>query len=254
MERITGMSKSLRVIHKKEALDENGSGLFRKYGEELQQHRPVQYVLGEAWFAGLRFYVDENVLIPRPETEELLDWVVADLGTPAASGFRILDIGTGSGCIPVSLGKRIPGIQLLACDIDGAALEVARKNSVENQVPVDFIQCDMLDESSWNQIPGINLIISNPPYIPEKQKALLDPHVRLFEPGLALFVPDGDPLLFYKMIGEFAKKKLLRGGKIFLEIHHDFSAQIFLWYRENGFIAELRKDLSGKNRMLRVQI
>jgi release factor glutamine methyltransferase len=251
MEKITGESRGLRVLHKQERLSSEQESLFRKWIGELMQNRPVQYVLGEAWFMGLRFYVNEQVLIPRPETEELVDWVLKDLETGLGRDFSILDIGTGSGCIPVSIGNKRPGLRLLACDISRSALEIAKKNSIDHNVNVEFIHCDILDDSTWSAIPAVHLLISNPPYIPEWQKAQLDKHVRDFEPETALFAPDNDPVIFYKQIGLLAKKKLLSGGKVFLEIHHDFSKEIMKWYQENGFSVELRRDLSGKNRMIR---
>ncbi len=254
MEKLTGKSKSLRVIHKLDELPEEKEILFRKWFEELMLNRPVQYVLGEAWFAGLRFYVDERVLIPRPETEELVAWVLEDLEPLPTEDFKILDIGTGTGCIPVSIGKKRKDLRLLACDFSIPALEVARKNSQDNQVPVEFIYTDILNNSSWSLIPAVNMIISNPPYIPGQQRAALDKHVRNFEPEIALFVPDKDPIVFYKQIGLLAKKKLIAGGKVFLETHHDYSKEVLTWYQENGFTVELRKDFSGKNRMIRAII
>jgi len=254
MEKLTGASKSLRVIHKLNEVPEEQEILFRKWFEELMLNRPVQYVLGEAWFSGLRFYVDERVLIPRPETEELVAWVLEDLESLLTEDFKILDIGTGTGCIPVSIGKKRKDLRLLACDFSIPALEVARKNSQDNQVPIEFIYADMLSNSSWDLIPAINMIISNPPYIPGQQRAVLDKHVRNFEPAIALFVPDEDPIVFYKQIGLLAKKKLIGGGKVFLETHHDYSKAVLTWYQENGFTVELRKDLSGKNRMIRAII
>ncbi|MEO6964095.1 MAG: peptide chain release factor N(5)-glutamine methyltransferase [Puia sp.] len=252
MEKLTGMDRGLRVMHKTDSLNESGIMLFHRCLDQLMRHRPVQYVLAEAWFAGLKFYVDEKVLIPRPETEELVDWVLADSPFVGAD-FKALDIGTGSGCIPVSIGKKLPGIQMMACDISPDALQIASKNGLDNQVPVNFFLCDIRDPASWDRIPALNLIMSNPPYIPEKQKDLLDNLVKNFEPALALFVPDDDPIIFYKLIGRFAQKKLLPDGKLFLEIHHDFAKEIVLWYQQNGFSVELRKDLSGKNRMIRAQ-
>jgi release factor glutamine methyltransferase len=251
MEKLTGESKSLRLIHKRDGLSEKQEILFGKWLDELAQHRPMQYVLEEAWFSGLRFYVDERVLIPRPETEELLQWLLTDLPDPLPEDFGVLDIGTGSGCIPVSLGKKRAGIRLFACDVSAEALAIASKNSEANRVPVNFFLCDILHETEWSQVPRVHFIISNPPYIPEKQRAQLDKHVRNFEPSLALFVPDQDPIIFYKKIGLLAKKKLPAGGKIFLEIHHDYSGEILKWYGENGFSVEIRKDFSGKDRMIR---
>ena len=254
MEELTGKSKGLRVIHKLDELPEEKEILFRKWFEELMLNRPLQYVLGEAWFAGLRFYVDERVLIPRPETEELVAWVLEDLEPLPTEDFKILDIGTGTGCIPVSIGKKRKDLRLLAVDFSIPALEVARKNSQDNQVPVEFIYTDILNNSSWSLIPAVNMIISNPPYIPGQQKAALDKHVRNFEPEIALFVPDEDPIVFYKQIGLLAKQRLIAGGKVFLETHHDYSKAVVTWYKENGFTVELRKDFSGKNRMIRAII
>lgn len=254
MEKITGMSGSARLIHKQDAFETSQSDLFQHWLAELSEHRPLQYVLGEAWFAGLRFYVDENVLIPRPETEELAEWALADLQSEASQGLMVLDIGAGSGCISISMAKKRKELQIMACDISLDALAIARKNAVANDVEIGFFSFDIRNISSWEKIPGFNLIISNPPYIPENQKAALDKHVILFEPELALFVPDADPILFYKLIGQFSRQKLLSGGRLFLELHHDFAAKVVNWYRENGFSTELRKDLAGKNRMLRVHL
>ncbi len=253
LEKITGMSRTARLIHKHDKFEAPQLHLFQQWLAELSEHRPLQYVLGEAWFEGLRFYVDENVLIPRPETEELVDWVLADLQSFPAPDLRALDIGTGSGCMAISIAKKRKELQLMACDISPDALAIARKNAVANNVEVEFFLCDIRDVSSWGEMPGLHLVISNPPYIPESQKATLDKHVRLFEPELALFVPDEDPILFYKLIGQFARKKLLEGGRLFLELHHDFAWEIMHWFNENGFSSELRKDVSGKSRMLKAQ-
>ncbi len=253
LEKITGMSRTARLIHKHDEFEPSQLHLFQHWLAELSDHRPLQYVLGEAWFAGLRFYVDEHVLIPRPETEELVEWVLADLQSVPAQDLRALDIGTGSGCMAISIAKGRKELEFMACDISAEALAIARKNAVANDVEVEFFLCDIRDVSSWGKIPGFNLVISNPPYIPENQRATLDKHVRLFEPELALFVPDEDPILFYKLLGQFARKKLLAGGRLFLELHHDFAREIMNWFSENGFSSELRKDVSGKNRMLRAQ-
>jgi release factor glutamine methyltransferase len=249
MERLTGMPKSKRVLHKTDEFTIKQQESFQYYLAELTRHRPVQYVLGEAWFGTLPFYVDENVLIPRPETEELAAWLLKE-NAGRGPGVSVLDIGTGSGCIPVYIKKKRLDFQVMSMDISEAALEIAKKNSGMHHAEIDFILCDILDRNQWKNIPSPDLIISNPPYIPEKQKAILKKHVKDFEPALALFVPDRDPIRFYKIIGEFAIQKLKPGGAVFLEIHHDFAKDIMEWYGNSGFSLVLKKDISGNNRMI----
>jgi release factor glutamine methyltransferase len=250
MERLTGMPKSLRLLNKKNAFTTKQHALFQQWLAELLSRRPVQYVLGEAWFGPFAFYVDEHVLIPRPETEELVDWLLKD----NASGDKVrsvLDIGTGSGCIPVYIKKKRKDFDVMALDISEEVLKIAKRNSLTNDAEIRFFLCDIRDPFQWKKLPNADLIISNPPYIPEKQKALLDKHVKDFEPALALFVPDEDPILFYKIICDFAIQKMQPGGRLFLEIHHDYAKNIVEWYHEKGFSLELKKDFSGNNRMIK---
>jgi release factor glutamine methyltransferase len=250
MERLTGMPKGLRLSHKNVHFSIGQQELFQQFLEELLRGRPVQYVLGEAWFGPFSFYVNENVLIPRPETEELVEWILDDKksGDPAVT---VLDIGTGSGCIPVYIKKKRKDFNVNALDISQAALDIAKRNSLAYQADINFFLCDILDPSQWGKLPSADLIISNPPYVPEKQKVFLDRHVRDFEPALALFVPDDEPILFYKIIGDFAAQKMLPGGSLFLEIHHDYAKDIMKWYGDKGFSLELKKDFSGNNRMIK---
>jgi release factor glutamine methyltransferase len=252
MERLTGMPKSLRITQKTDIFSTRQEQLFGTYLTELINQRPVQYVLGEAWFGSIPFYVNENVLIPRPETEELADWLLKDILT-ASSGFIVLDIGTGSGCIPIYIKKKRSDMNVMALDISEEALKIAIKNGEIHDVAIDCFRCDIMDYHQWAKIPAPDIIVSNPPYIPRKQKQLLERHVRDFEPDLALFVPDEDPIIFYKTIGHFAIQKLKPGGLIYLEIHHDFAKEIEEWYKKNGFSLELRKDFSGNNRMIKAK-
>jgi release factor glutamine methyltransferase len=248
MEHITKKSKSERLLHRQDQLGMEQEDLFNKWLPDLLNQRPVQYVLQEAWFGGMPFYVDEQVLIPRPETEELTEWLIQDAkGTDQA----VMDIGTGSGCIPALIKRRRPDLHVFALDISQAALEIAKKNCLLLHAAVDFILCDILDKTMWDHLPCIDFIISNPPYIPEKLKPSLDKHVRDFEPPLALFAPDTDPILFYKVIGEMARSKLKTRGAIYLEIHHDHAKEIVDWYQEHRFSISLKKDLSGNNRMIK---
>jgi release factor glutamine methyltransferase len=253
LEHLTGMPKNLRLIQKTDLLSAKQEQLLKSYIQELINHRPVQYVLNEAWFGSMPFYVDENVLIPRPETEELVDWLLKD-GSLRGPGTVVIDIGTGSGCIPVCVKKKRMDFNVLALDISEAALEIAKKNAEKMNVHIHFFPCDIRDQNQWGKIPASHMIISNPPYIPEKQKQILEKHVRDFEPGLALFVPDEDPIVFYKLIGHLALQKLLPGGALFLEIHHDYAKDIMDWYGKNGFSLELRKDFSGNNRMIKAEM
>ncbi len=250
MERLTGKPKSLRLLHREELFSLKQEESFQYYLSELMKFRPVQYVLGEARFGPFSFFVDENVLIPRPETEELTEWLLND-SKSRTSGTSVLDIGTGSGCIPVYIKKKRKDFQVSGLDISEKALEVAVKNSVDNEAEVVFFQCDIRDPEQIQKLGTWDMIISNPPYIPEKQKEFLDKHVKDFEPGLALFAPDDDPILFYKIIGNIAIQNLKPGGALFLEIHHDFSKEIREWYDKNGFLVELKKDFSGNNRMIK---
>ena len=252
MERLTTLTKSQRLLHKSDVITPNQEELFRHYLAELMRHRPVQYVLGEAWFGNLPFYVDERVLIPRPETEELANWLLKD-DCSERRGLSVWDIGTGSGCIAVYLKKKRLDFRVMALDISGPALEVAKRNSGVHDSEVNFYLCDIRDGKQTEGLPAPDLIISNPPYIPEKQKPFLDAQVRDFEPALALFVPDEEPILYYQVIGELALKKLKPGGTVFLEIHHDHAKEIMNWFESKGFIIELKRDFSGNNRMIKAR-
>lgn len=253
LEYITGMPKGLRLLQKTDLFTERQEDLLRSYIRELTNHKPVQYVLNEAWFGPMPFYVDENVLIPRPETEELVDWLLRD-NALRGPGTIVVDIGTGSGCIPVFMKKKRNDFNVLGLDISEAALKIAKKNADKLEVNIHLFQCDIRDQYQWKDIPSMDIIVSNPPYIPEKQKQNLERHVRDFEPALALFAPDDDPIIYYKLIGQLALKKLKPGGAVFLEIHHDYAKDIMDWYERNGFFLELRKDFSGNNRMIKAEM
>ena len=214
----------------------------------LQKNEPIQYVLGKETFCGLDFEVDSNVLIPRPETRELVEWIVADRKLDASC--RILDIGTGSGCISVSLAKFLSGAEVEAWDISEGALEVARRNAVRNAVEVLFRQQDVL-----YALPGdthYDVIVSNPPYITEKEKLDMDANVLDWEPFTALFVPDADPLLFYRKIAELGLSMLNIGGALYFEINRAYGQETVrmlegLSYKQ----IELRKDEWGNDRMVK---
>jgi len=175
--------------------------------EELKKNKPIQYIFNQADFYGLRFYVDKRVLIPRPETEELVEWIINDNGQLKA-GLKILDIGTGSGCIAVSLKKNIPTSQVWAMDISAGAIDVAKQNAAKNEVELTFLQQDMLQVDNISGAPQFDIIVSNPPYVRESEKAEMSENVLKFEPAAALFVEDTDALVYYRQIAKIAMKSL----------------------------------------------
>lgn len=216
----------------------------------LRDYEPLQYVLGKAEFGGLSFEVTPDVLIPRPETLELVEWITADC--QGTEGVRILDIGTGSGCIPVTLYKRLEAYrpQVASWDISEKALEVAGRNAVANGAVVTFCCQDVLSES----LPEteVDVLVSNPPYIAEKEKASMERNVLDWEPGLALFVPDDDPLLFYRKIAEAGLRILSPKGRLYYEINRAYGKETVELLERLGYTeVELRKDLSGNDRMVK---
>ena len=251
MEHLTEWSKIDRVINKATTLSLPRQQLFEQYMAELAEHKPVQYVIKEAWFAGMKFYVDSSVLIPRPETEEVVNWVVTDLRLPIAD-LKILDVGTGSGCIPVALKKKLADAIIYACDISEAALQVARKNAVDHNAAVAFICCDFLNKQERNNLPAVDVIVSNPPYIPANEQSLIPENVIRHEPHLALFVSDDDPLQFYTAIADFAKQHLNKNGCVYVEIHEDLAIAVKALFSRKGFKKiEIKKDMQGKERMVK---
>ena len=255
-ENVTGLKKWERRIDQNNELSEIDSNKLKKYLEESLQHKPVQYVLNEAWFYKRKFYVNENVLIPRPETEELVELIVADvrstmLDVRYKESFRIIDIGTGSGCIPVSLKMELPYANVSAIDVSEKALFVAKKNAVELNAEIDFFQIDFLKENERNALQQYDIIVSNPPYIPIKEKEMLAKNVTEFEPGIALFVPDNNPFIFYEKMAKFAKSHLKENGKIYVEVHEEYAKNIKAIFENAGFISTIKKDIYGKERMVK---
>lgn len=217
---------------------------------ELKTEKPIQYITGEAWFYGYRFEVNENTLIPRPETEELVEWIV---DWQKAEGKRqkvsILDIGTGSGCIPISLKKEIPKALVAAIDVSEKALEIARKNAMDNEVEVNFILQNILESESL--IEKYDIIVSNPPYVRNLEKQEIKKNVLAYEPHLALFVEDTDALLFYRKIAELALTGLAPNGKLFFEINQYLGKETIELLENLAFKnIELRKDFVGNDRMI----
>jgi len=221
--------------------------------ERLKQHEPVQYILSGAWFAGMKFFVDKNVLIPRPETEEIVDWIVRDC-KEEIKHLKILDVGTGSGCIAITLKKKLPDLEMWACDVSDAALTVARLNADRFDTAIDFVGLDFLNQEERKQLPLFDLIVSNPPYVPQRDKDPMKRNVIDYEPHLALFVSNEDPLIFYSAIAEFGKDHLYQGGRIYLEIHEEIGEEVKkIFYEHEYKSVDVKKDMQGKDRMVKVQ-
>lgn len=215
----------------------------------LKKNEPIQYILGESIFTGLRFMVNNTVLIPRPETEELVYWVLSEIETIAES-LDILDIGTGSGCIAVSLASRMPEHQYTALDVSAAALKLAKENALLHQVEIDFRQEDITALQNLDKL--FDVIISNPPYVRESEKLAVRKNVKDHEPEIALFVKDDDPLFFYRHIVRFAQANMSIGGSLYLEINQYLSAEIKELLEEENFSEiELREDMFENHRMLK---
>lgn len=234
------------------------------YIKELQTHKPIQYILGKTEFFGLPFLVNEQTLIPRQETEELVEWILkGESQMSKESNFqlptsRILDIGTGTGCIAISLAKNLENSEVFALDVSENALEIAKKNAQENDVKVQFIQQNILEVSnpiSNFQLPTpIDIIVSNPPYVRHLEKEEIKPNVLEYEPHLALFVPNDDALLFYRKIAEIAREILVTNGLLFFEINQYLGKETVVLLQNLGFKnIELKKDLYGNDRMIRCE-
>jgi release factor glutamine methyltransferase len=256
---IEGMIRFLFAIWKRY----NTTDLLLKKGEKLsatdftyiasvvtrlKKHEPIQYILGETEFFGLPLHVTPDVLIPRPETEELVLWIIK---TNTFSDPFIVDACTGSGCIAISLKKHLPATIVTGFDISAKALQIARENAELNQTKIDFLQMDLLKPSSPGLLKPADLIVSNPPYVTEKEKKKMQENVINFEPHSALFVPDQDPLKFYRALISFGEQHLKIGGKQFWEINESFANECFNLMKEHGYAnIEIRRDINGKDRMI----
>ena len=253
IEHLTGIKKTDRISQSKKELSAEQEELLGAYIERLQQYEPIQYILNEAWFCGLRFYVDKHVLIPRPETEELVEWIITGCRFPI-SELSILEIGSGSGCIPIALKRRLGKAEVWSCDVSKDALQVAEKNANNLGVEVNFMQMDFLDQAQREKLPEFDIIVSNPPYITWRERYGMRANVLEYEPAKALFVPDNDPLVFYKAIADFGKNHLKPNGSIYTEINESLGKLTLAMFTENGFQTELKKDINGKDRMVRARL
>lgn len=249
IEHVTGLTKIQRLIVKQFVLSVEQQQQLQTLMVQLLESKPVQYVLHEAWFCGLKFYVDENVLIPRPETEELVYAVVEQ---SINKKYSILDIGTGSGCIAISTKKKLPLSNVYALDISNKSIEIAKENARKNDVQINFFQADILNFDTNINLPFFDIIVSNPPYIKQSESKTMSQNVLQYEPHLALFVADEDPLLFYKAIADFGLKYLNTcSGKLFFEINEAMGNQVSALLKEKGFSEiVIQKDLQEKERIV----
>lgn len=244
-----GLKKHELGLKRNEILTQTDQEWFDRAIRKLKAGYPVQYITGQAEFYGLPLEVTPDVLIPRPETEELVRWIIEGITHPRP---LILEIGTGSGCIALALKKQIPGSQVMATDVNEAALLVASRNALKLELDLPIIQHDILDINPPKDWPRADIIASNPPYIPISEKITMAPHITSHEPPGALFVPDENPLLFYFSIASFARQQLKKGGQLYLEIHEKFGSEVIDLLQQHGFQGvELRQDINGKDRMIK---
>lgn len=249
IEELTGLSKMNQFLQKQSILSEELVSKLNLQIDRLSKGEPVQYIIGKAWFMELAFMVNSATLIPRPETEELVDALLKYLKIKDNKKVHILEIGSGSGCIPIAIGKYYPNATITSVDISENALMIARKNAQEIGVEINWKQLNFLDQTQWNNLETYDIIISNPPYIRKTEAASMHTNVLNFEPHTALFVDDNDPLIFYKAIHDFCKNHLNSKGAVFLEINEGLgkeTAELF----NNGFTVEIRKDMQNKERMV----
>ena len=269
MENITGFANSERVVHQHESMNDGQQNSLQQMTTELLAYKPVQYVLHEAHWYKMKLYVDEHVLIPRQETEELVEWITEEVKGKASriknqeTRFKMedanienqtsmLDVGTGSGCIAIALKKNLPKTKMWAADVSEEALHVAKQNALANKAEIEFIMMNALETESWKALPALDYIISNPPYIAQSEAHSMNDNVLKHEPHLALFVPDDNPLLFYEAISKFGWYHLKNGGKLFFEINESFGEEVAHLLSTKGYQnIELKKDLQGKNRMMK---
>ncbi len=240
------------VFGSREVLSEKEKILLSEIQEKLLAGQPIQYILGSADFYGLKLYVNESVLIPRQDTESLVHEVIL-LAKAAQSKekIKILDIGTGSGCIALALKKELGRVEMTAIDVSIAALNIARQNNLEHGLCVQFEQLDILNEANWRRMPEYDIIVSNPPYIPPSEKVLMPDNVIDNEPELALFVPEEDSMLFYRKIGGFGLGHLSEKGILAFEINEFRATQTVAILKELGYQSvEVKKDLSGADRVI----
>lgn len=248
LEHVMGFSKIDLITKESEVINPLQEQQLIDIILRLQQNEPIQYIIGKAEFYGLSFNVNTSVLIPRPETEELVNLIIAKI--PKDKEVRILDIGTGSGCIAIALKKNVSNAIVHALDISKNALTTANENARLNNTSIYFLQANILQED-YKDLPSIDIIVSNPPYIPENEKRQMDKNVVDYEPHLALFTPIKSPLLFYEAIINIAKHRLSKNGQLFFEVHEKYAQEVGNLLRSYPFTEVIiHRDINGKDRMV----
>ncbi len=246
MEKKLGLQRIDLALNHAISLSDDNFQYFYNALARLKAQEPIQYILGETEFLGLPFKVTKDTLIPRPETEELVSWILTEFNS-TNQNLTILDIGTGSGCIAISLAKNLPNAKISAIDISFKAIHIAKQNAARNDVHIDFMELDILSKNQLHQ--KFDIIVSNPPYVREIEKHEMHANVLQNEPPLALFVSDEQPLFFYEKIADLAKEQLKKEGSLFFEINQYLGNETIKMLNEKGFKTELRKDIFGNDRM-----
>jgi release factor glutamine methyltransferase len=251
IEAVTGWNRMQQIVNVNTELTKKQQAQIEQYAEQLLAGQPIQYILGKAWFMGNEFMVNEHVLIPRPETEELVEWIIS-YASIMNKPLSIIDLGTGSGCIPIALKLALPLCKLTGLDISKDALEVAQINAKNLNATMEWMEEDILNTVALDI--SYDIIVSNPPYIPLREKKDMQEQVLNFEPSIALFVSNEDPLIYYRAIAKIGKQSLSKNGQLFFEIHYDQGKAILALLDELNYHAELRQDSFGKNRMIRASL
>lgn len=244
-----GLSRADMALQNEQTVDDKSRKLIFQIAEKLIEGQPVQQLLGSVRFLNAKLRINKNVLIPRPETEELVDIIIKE--NREEEDLQVLDIGTGSGCIAISLANSLEGSLVKALDISQPALELARINAIANNAAVDFMNLDILEEDNWKKLKSFDIIVSNPPYVLETEKENMHVNVLNHEPHVALFVPQDNPLLFYDKISDMALKHLTKNGKLYFEINAAYGQETKRMLLKKGFAeVTLRKDMNGRDRFV----
>ena len=247
-EAFLGWDKVRLLTSREQTIDQSDLLRFHWALEDLKRHRPIQHIIGYTDFCGCRIEVSPDVLIPRPETDEMVNWTLSILSSPLST-LRFLDLCTGSGCIAIALKKAFPAADVTAVDVSPEALEIARQNAQNNGVEVQFVEGDVL-----GGVDGVNgqygLIVSNPPYVRDSERAQMAANVLDYDPALALFVPDDDPLRFYRAIATIAKEHLAENGQVVVEINEALAEETCAVFKAQGFTPKVHEDFRGKQRWI----
>ncbi len=248
LEEVLGWKRVDFIMKTPFELEQEKASEFEMVLKELQSEKPIQYIFNKAYFYGLDFYVNENTLIPRQETEELVEWILNTIAENPTKTWRILDIGTGSGCIPITIAKMAKNTKVTTLDVSEKAIEVAKKNAKDLEVDITFINQSILETED---LKSYDIIVSNPPYVRNLEKVEIKNNVLVHEPHLALFVEDNDPLIFYRKIVSLAENSLTTNGYLFFEINQYLGTETLDLFNNHFTNVELRKDFVGNDRMIR---